>query len=123
MLRDEILVAERLGVSPRRLWGEESSIELVKTARGYRVEREPEFTPDDVMLLRAARDAADAISPRGIPWADEMDPKAVFRVGDKEGLPFINFAERAQARAAKAYEKQYPDTELDGLRWPVSLVE
>ena len=123
MLRDEILVAERLGVSPRRLWGEEPSVELVRTDRGFLVIREPEFTPDDVRLFRAARDAVDALSPRGIPWSDEMDPKARFRVGDDEGLPFINYAERAQARAVRAYEKQYPDAETDGLRWPVTLLE
>lgn len=113
-----------MGVSPRRLWGEEPKTRLIPDGEGgFVVEREPEFTASDIDLFEAARLADEALSPRGIAWEDEMNPKVRFQVGDEKGLPSRNFAVAAEARARKKYEKQYPDADMAGLVWPVRLAE
>lgn len=124
-LRAEIRLAERLGVSPRRLWGDEPSVRLVPDgAGGFHVEREPEFTREDVDLFEAARIAEESISPRGIPVEDEIDPanQYRFKVATPDGLPVKNFAVAAQNAQRKAYEKAWPDADTGSLMWPVKLV-
>lgn len=89
---------------------------------GWRVERGPEFTRRDIDLMLAARAAEDAISPRGIEWRDELDPKARFHVGDEQGLPGKNFALEAIDTAKKIYAEKYPGAEMGNLVWPVKVV-
>lgn len=117
-------MAERLGVSPRRLWGEQPEVRLIPDGGGFVVERGREFTRDDIDLFEAARIAEESLSPRGIEFVDEMDPanERRFRTGDDAGLPSRNYAVAAQERARRAYEKAYPDADMAGLVWPVRLV-
>lgn len=93
-------------------------------AGGFFVEREPEFTAEDVRLFEAARQAEESISPRGIPVADEVDPANMqrFRVSTPDGLPVTNWAVEAQNRARDAYKKTYPEADVSAKFWPVKLV-
>lgn len=122
-MRAEIRLAERLGISPRRLWGEPPAERLVPDGEGgFHVVREREFTHEDIELLEAARLAEEQLSPRGIEWADELDPHSRFHVGDEKGLPSRNYALAAIEKAKQAYEKQWPDADTASLVWPVRLV-
>lgn len=114
-----------MGVSPRRLWGEEAKTRLIpdEESGGFIVEREPEFTPEDVDLLLAAREADASISPRGIPFEDEFDPNATFHVGDDRRDPRVNYAEVALEKTKKDWEKRNPKGSTAGHVWPVVLTD
>lgn len=79
------------------------------------------------MLFEMARLVDESISPRGIPYASEMDPANArrFTVGDENGLPQKNYAVVAQRKAENAYKKAYgtKDNPVDmtGVFFPVSL--
>ncbi|MEF3322308.1 hypothetical protein PV375_01190 [Gulosibacter sp. GYB002] len=124
-MRDEIRLAERLGVSPRRLWGEPQQYRAVADDDSFQVVMVDEFTSADIDLFLAAKQAEESISPRGIPYEDEMNKDARFHVGGPDGLPRVNHAIRAQQRADRAFRKKYEteDRPLDGLVWPVTLVD
>lgn len=110
-------------MSPRRLWGEEPKTRLAPDGEGgFLVEREPEFTPEDIQLFEAARAAEDAFSPRGILWDQELDPESNFHVGDKGGLPVVNYALRAVERAREERKQWAPDEDTTGHIWPVRAV-
>lgn len=117
-MRAEIRLAERLGISPRRLWGEEPATRLTPDGEGgFVVEREPEFTAHDIELFEAARIVDESLSPRGIPFAAEMDKASRFKVGAQR-----NFAVAAQERKEREY-KATEGTNMDGMIFPVELVE
>lgn len=124
-LRAEVRLAERLGISPRRLWGEEPKVRLIPDGDGgFTIEREPEFNEEDIEMFEAARLAEESISPRGIPYEDEMDieNKAKFWVGDENGRPGKNYAVAAVAQRREAYEKAYPHADMSSFVWPVRLL-
>lgn len=124
-MRDEIRLAERLGISPRRLWGEPATYRIFKTEEGTQAVAVDEFTREDIHLFLAAKQAEESISPRGIPYEVELDKNMRFRVGDDKGHPSVNYAVQAQMRAERAYRKKYETDErpLDGFMWPVSVIE
>lgn len=118
MLRAEIRLAERLGISPRRLWGEEPVTRLAPDGDGgFLVERESEFTRDDVDMFEAARLAEEAISPRGMLYEDEINPDSNFIVGDA----VTNYAIKAVEAARKQWETQHKGQSSAAVSWTVSL--
>lgn len=94
---------------------------------GWFIHRPPRFTPADIDMFEAARLVEESISPRGIRWEDEWNPKSRFRTGDEKGLPQKNFALIAQAKAEKKYEAAYGTkdhpVDMTGVYFPVTLVE
>lgn len=106
-----------------------------------RVERESEWTPDQVSLVLGVRAFQGLIGPHGQPrdeaWSPDSDPsnrdgKRVYRAGlpvvTPEGntiyAPVIDWAERAQADAMDAYKKAAGEgANLNGVVFPVQVIE
>jgi len=107
------------------LWGEEPKTRLIPDGEGgFIVERERQFTPDDIQMFEAARIAEESISPRGIPYEDETNPenRGKFAVGDEDGRPFWNYATLAVEQAQDAYKAKNKNVAMEHLSWPVRLV-
>lgn len=106
-----------------------------------RVERESEWTPDQVSLMLGVRAYERSLGPHGQPvdeaWSPDSDPsnregKRIYRAGvpvtTPEGniiyAPLIDWAERAQADAMDAYKKTAGEgANLAGLVFPVQVIE
>lgn len=84
------------------------------------VEREPEWTPDEVSLFVAARQVEAERGPYGIPLSRATDPSARFVASDK---PTINRAVQAANKAQERYFKQYPEARELGSALMWSVVE
>lgn len=100
---------------------------------GWRIEREPEFTDEDRALLRAGWDLEQATSRNGFLYSDEVSPLAdrnrpdATHYFEADELPTVNYAERARAKAERAYREAYkaetgeePDTA--GMSWAVHKI-
>lgn len=103
------------------------------------VEREPEWTPDQVALVLGVEAYEALIGPHGQPMDEAMsvesDPsnrqgKRIYRAGvpvtTPEGntvyAPIRDWAAKAKADAEDAYKKAAgEDANLNGLIWPVSV--
>lgn len=106
-----------------------------------RVERESEWTPEQVALVLGVRAYQGLIGPHGQPrdeaWSPESDPsnrdgKRIYKAGvpvvTPEGntiyAPVIDWAERAQADAMDAYQKAAGEgANLNGIVFPVQVIE
>lgn len=129
-----VALARGMGVSPRRLRGWEPATVTTFIYEGDRLVRavtvaEPEFSDDDLALLRGH--LVDERVPRGdhgFPLSEAMSPDAdPSRLDGKyrfvAGLPSTDFAAQALAQAQDEYRKTYPDADLSALRWGVKRVE
>lgn len=106
-----------------------------------RVERESEWTPDQVSLVLGVQAYERSLGPHGQPvdeaWSPDSDPsnregKRVYRAGvpvtTPEGntiyAPLIDWAERAQSDAMEAYKQSAGEgANLAGLVFPVHAIE
>lgn len=106
-----------------------------------RVEREPEWTPDQVSLVLGVQAYERSLGPHGQPideaWSPESDPsnrngvriyKAGMPVVTPEGntiyAPLVDYAQRAQDEAMENYKKSAGDgANLSGLVFPVQVIE
>lgn len=105
------------------------------------VEREPEWTPDQVALVLGVEAYESLIGPHGQPMDEAMsvesDPsnregKRIYRAGvavkTPEGqtvyAPLRDWAQKAKDDAAEAYKKAAGnDANLNGLVWPITVEE
>lgn len=90
---------------------------------GAWVEREPEFSRDDVQALIAFIEMG-RVGPHGHPMneatAREGDPSNNEREWDWfVDLPEVDFAQRALDQAREAYKQTYPDADMGSLKWRV----
>lgn len=94
---------------------------------GWRVEREPEWDPEQVALLLAMQELRADIGPHGHPLSETMSPLADPNLRG-EGWhyevppPATDYAAKAVADAQHAYGEQYPDANQNGLLWGVRKV-
>lgn len=106
-----------------------------------RVERESEWTPDQVSLVLGVQAYERSLGSHGQPvdeaWSPDSDPsnregKRIYRAGvpvvTPEGntiyAPVIDWAERAQAQAMENYTKSAGEgADLSGLVFPVQVIE
>lgn len=94
------------------------------------MEREPEWTDDDVALLIAARDQAAAreakFGPHGIPMEEATSPLA--DPARRDGYHYetrvrIDYAQRALNLAQKQRAEDFPEEDAGSLIWSVVRVD
>jgi hypothetical protein len=106
-----------------------------------RVERESQWTPDQVALVLGVQAYQKMLGPHGFPMDEATSPDAdpsnrdnkyVFKAGilttTPEGVfvraPLRDFAKQAEAHAEEAWRKAGGDTaDNAGIFWPVEKVE
>lgn len=106
-----------------------------------RVDRESQWTPEQVALVMGVQAFERSLGPHGQPrdeaWSPDSDPsnragKRFYRAGvpviTPEGntvyAPVIDWAERAQSDAMEAYKKSAGEgANLAGLVFPVQMIE
>jgi hypothetical protein len=106
-----------------------------------RVQKEPEWTPDQVSLILAVEAYEEMVGPHGQPMDEalsaESDPsnrsgKRIYRAGvptrTPEGnliyAPIMDWAEKARLDAIDAYKQQVGETgNTNGLVFPVQVIE
>lgn len=82
--------------------------------------REPEFSSGQTTLLLAYKDYVADLGPHGIPMSEAMDPANEHAfVATGNGLPTIDFAEKAVQDARDAYDKAWPNASKNGHKWGV----
>lgn len=83
---------------------------------------EPRFTAEDkAVLLASRRMEREPRGSHGFLMAEATDPANAykFRVGD----PVTDHAAAALSKAQKAYQKSWPDADVDSLLWAVEKVD
>lgn len=125
---DELELALRLGVSPRRLSGwEPREVTTHEYQDGVLVgsvtERDPEFSRTDVEALIAYLETK-RVGPHGHPMSEAVspsgDPSNPAREWDWHvPLPTLDFAQAELDRVKKQYKDQYPDADTGALLWRV----
>jgi len=94
---------------------------------GFVVERESEWTDEDVALLIASKEQAAGIGPHGISMLEAMDPLADpnrrFEGWHYEARVRIDFAQRALNVAQQERAEKYPDEDRGSLRWSLERIE
>ena len=129
-----VALAREMGVSPRRLMGWEPATVTTNYFEGGLLVRsvtvsEPEFSADDLALLRAhLREERTPRGPHGHPLSEAMSADADPSRHDAKyryvaSLPVTDFAQRALDEAISKYVKAYPDADTGSLRWNVKRVE
>lgn len=106
-----------------------------------RVERESDWTPEQVSLVLGVQAYQRSLGPHGQPMDEAMSPdsdpsnrdgKRIYKAGvavttpegKKMYAPLIDFAERAQAQAMENYKKSAGENaDLTGLVFPVQVIE
>lgn len=116
-----------LGVNPRRMAGWEPETSLRPDGEGgWLLEREPEWTDDDLALLIAAREQAAGIGSHGVPMEEATSPLA--DPARREGYHYetrakIDWAQRALNIAQKERAEAFPDEDAGSVLWTVVRVE
>jgi hypothetical protein len=106
----------------------------VDVVAGYEIEREPEWSEEDIALLLALlelraeeRAAAAEIGPHGRPMSEATSPNAD-PANRRHGWHYetrfrIDHAQRALNLARSQMVADYPDVDVDSLEWTVVRVE
>lgn len=125
-----VALAREMGVSPRRLTGWEPATVTTHIYEGDRLVkavtvREPEFTPNDLALLRGHLEESRVVRGRhGQPMAEATDRRAnpqLPREYGYEAIPVVDFAQQALDQAEREYRSQNGEIP-DGLTWVVRKV-
>lgn len=100
----------------------------MRDERGWRIEREPEFSAEDVQLMLAAQEIQAETTSRGFTWAEEIDPRADPDHPENTHVftsePVRNYAIAAQERAQKEWRETWgEDADMAGLVWPVERID
>lgn len=130
--QDELELALKLGVSPRRLSGwEPREVTRYEYEDGVLVgsvtEREPEFSREDVEAFIALMES-QRVGPHGHPMSEATSPLADPSNPNRKWeyvtpLPEVDFATAAKNATIDKYRAAYPDADMSSLLWRVEKRE